>query len=100
MAKLKNYNGHYCESDYEYAFLGFLEKTGWTYTAGKTILSGSFGKTGTSRRSSISLVVTPSRNSLSGARLARPPSGVPVMLKNAQLADFGGMEPEASAALI
>lgn len=26
MAKLKDYNGHYCESEYENAFLGFLEK--------------------------------------------------------------------------
>ena len=32
MAKLKDYNGHYCESEYENAFLGFLEKAGWTYT--------------------------------------------------------------------
>ena len=25
MAKLKEYNGYYCESEYEYAFIGFLE---------------------------------------------------------------------------
>ena len=25
MARLKEYNGHYCESEYEYAFIGFLE---------------------------------------------------------------------------
>ena len=37
MAKLKDYNGHYCESEYENAFLGFLEKAGWTYTAGNAI---------------------------------------------------------------
>ena len=24
MARLKEYNGHYCESEYEYAFIGFL----------------------------------------------------------------------------
>ena len=37
MAKLKNYNGRYCESDYEYAFIAFLENVGWTYTAGNNI---------------------------------------------------------------
>ena len=37
MAKLTDYNGHYCESEYENAFLGFLEKAGWTYTAGNAI---------------------------------------------------------------
>jgi len=37
MAKLNNYNGRYCESEYEYAFLGFLEEEGWTYSLGTTI---------------------------------------------------------------
>lgn len=37
MAKLKEYNGHYCESEYEYAFIGFLEAEGWTYTSGNNI---------------------------------------------------------------
>ena len=37
MAKLQNYNGHYCESEYEYAFLSFLENEGWTYLAGNRI---------------------------------------------------------------
>lgn len=37
MARLKNYNSHYCESDYEYAFLTFLEEEGWDYAAGNTI---------------------------------------------------------------
>lgn len=37
MAKLQNYNGHYCESEYEYAFLSFLENEGWTYLAGNII---------------------------------------------------------------
>lgn len=37
MAKLKEYNGHYCESEYEYAFIGFLESEGWNYSLGKTI---------------------------------------------------------------
>lgn len=37
MAKLKDYNGHFCESDYEYAFISFLENEGWTYLPGKNI---------------------------------------------------------------
>lgn len=37
MAKLKNYNGRYCESEYEYAFLGFLEAEGWHYSSGNGI---------------------------------------------------------------
>lgn len=34
MAKLKNYNGHFCESEYEAAFLSFLEEEGWQYLSG------------------------------------------------------------------
>lgn len=41
MAKLQNYNGHYCESEYEYAFLSFLENEGWHYLAGNSILRDS-----------------------------------------------------------
>lgn len=37
MAKLQNYNGHYCESEYEYAFLSFLENERWQYLAGNNI---------------------------------------------------------------
>lgn len=37
MAKLQNYNGHYCESEYEYAFLSLLEDEGWQYLAGSSI---------------------------------------------------------------
>ena len=37
MAKLKEYNGHYCESEYEYAFIGFLEAEEWNYSAGNSI---------------------------------------------------------------
>ena len=37
MAKLKKYNGRYCESDFEDAFISFLEGVGWTYTAGNNI---------------------------------------------------------------
>lgn len=34
MSKLTNYNGRYCESEFENAFIGFLENAGWQYTAG------------------------------------------------------------------
>lgn len=37
MAKLKEYNGHYCESEYEYAFIGFLEAEGWKYSNGNNV---------------------------------------------------------------
>lgn len=37
MAKLTEHNGYYCESHYEYAFIGLLEQEGWIYTAGNTI---------------------------------------------------------------
>lgn len=37
MAKLQNYNGHYCESEYEFAFLSFLEDEGWQYLQGNNI---------------------------------------------------------------
>lgn len=37
MARLKNYNGRYCEQDFEYAFLSFLEKEGWQYLPGSSI---------------------------------------------------------------
>ena len=37
MAKLKEYNGYYCESQYEYAFIGFLEAEGWDYISGNNI---------------------------------------------------------------
>lgn len=37
MARLKEYKGHYCESEYEYAFIGFLESEGWKYSSGNNI---------------------------------------------------------------
>lgn len=37
MARLQNFNGHFCESEYEYAFLSFLEEKGWQYLSGKSI---------------------------------------------------------------
>ena len=41
MAKLKNFNGRYCESEYENAFLSFLEAEGWQYLAGNSIIRDS-----------------------------------------------------------
>lgn len=41
MAKLNEYNGHYCESEFEYAFLDFLEEEGWNYLSGKSIVRSS-----------------------------------------------------------
>lgn len=37
MAKRKAYSGNYCESEYEAAFIRFLEAEGWLYTSGTTI---------------------------------------------------------------
>ncbi len=37
MAKLQEFNGHYCESQYEYAFIAFLEAEGWQYLPGNSI---------------------------------------------------------------
>lgn len=37
MAKLKNINGRYFESDFENAFLSFLEEAGWNYLFGGSI---------------------------------------------------------------
>ncbi len=37
MAKLNNYNGRYCESEFEYAFLSFLEEENWNYLSGASI---------------------------------------------------------------
>ena len=41
MAKLQNYNGLFCESEYEYAFLSFLEDEGWHYLAGNSMTRSS-----------------------------------------------------------
>lgn len=41
MARLQNYNGRYCESEYENAFLSFLEEVGWQYLPGNSILRAS-----------------------------------------------------------
>ena len=37
MAKLNEYYGHFCESEYEYAFIGFLEQEGWKYVSGNNM---------------------------------------------------------------
>ncbi len=37
MAKLKDYNGRYCESDFELAFISMLEQEGWQYLPGNKI---------------------------------------------------------------
>ena len=41
MAKLQNYNGRYCESEYENTFLAFLEEESWQYLAGNSIVRDS-----------------------------------------------------------
>ena len=38
MSKLQEYNGRYCESEYEYAFIALLEKEGWQYLSGNSII--------------------------------------------------------------
>ena len=37
MAKLQNYYGRYCESEYEQAFLSHLEEEGWQYILGNNV---------------------------------------------------------------
>ncbi len=37
MAKLQNYNGKYCEQEFENTFLSFLELEGWNYLPGNSI---------------------------------------------------------------
>lgn len=37
MAKPQEYNGRYCESEFESAFLSFLEEEGWAYLPGNSI---------------------------------------------------------------
>ena len=49
MAKWVEYNGHYCESEYEYAFIGLLEKTGWKYLPGNNIKRSNRGRIATEK---------------------------------------------------
>lgn len=37
MSELKSINGRFCESDYEYALISFLESEGWSYLAGNEV---------------------------------------------------------------
>lgn len=37
MAKLQNYYGRFCESEYENTFLSFLEEEHWNYLSGISI---------------------------------------------------------------
>lgn len=37
MSKLNNYNGRFCESDFEAAFISYLEAAGWQYLPGASI---------------------------------------------------------------
>ena len=41
MAQRKEYNGRYCESEYEDAFIALLEAAGWQYTCGDAIARSS-----------------------------------------------------------
>lgn len=41
MAKLQNYNGRFCEWEYEDTFLSFLEAEGWQYLPGSSIARAS-----------------------------------------------------------
>lgn len=38
MSELKSINGRFCESDYEYALISFLEDEGWSYLAGNELV--------------------------------------------------------------
>lgn len=37
-SKLVNYNGRFCESDFENAFISFLEQENWTYLSGDNVV--------------------------------------------------------------
>ena len=41
MAKLKNFNGRYCEQEFENAFISYLEEEEWQYLAGSSIIRDS-----------------------------------------------------------
>ena len=41
MARLHDYNGHYCEWEFEAAFLQYLEQVGWQYLSGKNLTRAS-----------------------------------------------------------
>ena len=37
MAQLQNYNGRYCEWEFESTFISFLEAEGWQYLPGDSV---------------------------------------------------------------
>ena len=41
MAKLKNFNGRYCEQEFENAFISYLVEEEWQYLAGSSIIRDS-----------------------------------------------------------
>ena len=41
MARLQNFNGHYCEWEFEATFLQYLEEAGWQYLSGKNLTRAS-----------------------------------------------------------
>lgn len=45
MQKLKQYNGHFCENDFENVFIQYLEDAGWTYLAGDDITRSKLDET-------------------------------------------------------
>ena len=45
MAKLQQYNGRFCEYDFENVFIQYLEDAGWTYQAGDDIVRSKLDET-------------------------------------------------------
>lgn len=45
MPKLKQYNGRFCEYDFENVFIQYLESAGWTYLAGEDIARSKLDET-------------------------------------------------------
>lgn len=43
MAKLQNFNGKLCESEYEEAFLSYLQEAGWKCLAGSQVVRNKKG---------------------------------------------------------
>ena len=45
MPKLKQYNGRFCEYDFENVFIQYLEDAGWTYQAGDDVARSKLDET-------------------------------------------------------
>ena len=45
MSKLKQFNGRFCEYDFENVFIQYLEDAGWTYQAGDDIARSKLDET-------------------------------------------------------